>query len=94
MSRNLFHRTEDGLYVPIKQLSESELWEREKQERKKQKREYRKQHCACPKCESGEGISQTCMMPFEPWPEDRTNRADCCLCGWSGVVHDLVEEKS
>lgn len=57
--------------------------------------DYQKLHSKCPDCKS-DNIEQTTMAIFGSinneegyWIEKNQNIA-ICLCGWTGIVHDLV----
>lgn len=48
-------------------------------------KDYQAKHAACPQCGSTD-IEQTCMGFFG---DEDHNRA-VCVCGWRGIVHDMV----
>lgn len=60
--------------------------------------EYYTEHQICPKCIS-DNIFQTFIniQPvngvYDHHFKDR-NLANCMSCGWDGVVHDLIQNKS
>ena len=58
--------------------------------------DYRNPHCKCPMCKS-ENLVVTTAGIFESSNDDngyrikRDQNGAACNCGWSGIVHDMVE---
>jgi hypothetical protein len=86
-----FARTKSGLLLPTPKPPTPE--ERQAA-RTEAYRQYGELHKCCPQC-GGKNICQTCIgyVMTDPSKYEDRNQATC-QCGWRGVVHDMVPEKS
>jgi len=76
-----FNRSESGLYLPSPPPKTVDEIARE------QRQAYYDAHRRCPRCGSNQ-IERTTVGYIVPPDENRAT----CGCGWTGIVHDLVED--
>ena len=58
-----------------------------------EERQYRRNHSRCPQCNQVRKFTQTCIgyMFTDPATHVDGNRV-YCVCGFEGIVHDLLPE--